>query len=434
MTISTTTLLDVRHLNVDYLASNGTVHAVTDVSFTLQRGEILGLAGESGSGKSTLAYAITRLLRPPALIVGGEILYYPRTSADERDTSRITMSQLPTDEKRENDASGSGNSARRRWRRSGRSQSNDEAQPIDLLQLSPKQLRDIRWDDLAIVFQSAMNALNPVMTVGAQIMDVLRTHRPDMGPDSRKRRAVELFQLVGIAPDRLRSYPHELSGGMRQRAIIAIALALSPEVLIMDEPTTALDVVVQREILTEIIRLREKLNFSVIFITHDLSLLLELADNVAIMYAGRIVEKASQRDLYLHPRHPYSYGLLNSFPSLHGPRRKMSGIPGSPPDLRAVPSGCPFHPRCPLAFDTCPIVLPILEPAVGAGAVEGGEGALVAARPANHANEEEGTLLSARSPNQLAACHLYDRRFRAEPPSTSDLAQAYETLAERSGV
>jgi peptide/nickel transport system ATP-binding protein len=414
--ISSNTLLEVNHLNVDYLASNGTVHAVTDVSFTLQRGEILGLAGESGSGKSTLAYAITRLLRPPAEITGGEILYYPHPSGNDKDASRITVTQLPSEAKQENEA-GSGsngmNGARRRWGRNARHHAGDGSQPIDLLQLSPKQLRAIRWDELAIVFQSAMNALNPVMTVGAQIMDVLRTHRPDMGPDSRKRRAIELFQLVGIAPDRLRSYPHELSGGMRQRAIIAIALALSPEVLIMDEPTTALDVVVQREILTEIIRLREKLNFSVIFITHDLSLLLELADNVAIMYAGRIVEKASTRDLYLHPRHPYSYGLLNSFPSLHGPRRKMSGIPGSPPDLRSVPPGCAFHPRCPLAFDACHSVLPILQPATGTGA-----------------DGDEGTDIS----GQLVACHLYDARFRTEPPATSDLAKAYEKLAERSGV
>lgn len=275
---------------------------------------------------------------------------------------------------------------------------------MDLLQLSQAQLRDIRWDELAIVFQSAMNALNPVMTVSAQIMDVLRTHRPHMGPDSRKQRAIELLQLVGIAPDRLRSYPHELSGGMRQRAIIAIALALSPEILIMDEPTTALDVVVQREILTEIMRLREKLGFSVIFITHDLSLLLELADNVAIMYAGRIVEKASRRDLYLHPYHPYSYGLLNSFPSMHGPRRKMSGIPGSPPDLRAAPPGCAFHPRCPLAFDTCRTVLPALR------------------------------SLRGEDSEQLVACHLYDPRFNAEPPSTSDLARKYEALVEGSSV
>ncbi len=275
---------------------------------------------------------------------------------------------------------------------------------IDLLGLSPAKLRKIRWNDLAIVFQSAMNALNPVMTIGAQITDVLRAHRPEMGPDSRKQRAFELLQLVGIAPDRLRSYPHELSGGMRQRAIIAIALALSPEILIMDEPTTALDVVVQREILTEIIRLREKLNFAVIFITHDLSLLLELADNVAIMYAGRIVEQASNRDMYSHPRHPYSYGLLNSFPALRGPLRRMSGIPGSPPDLRAAPPGCAFHPRCPLAIDACHKVLPMLRPA------------------------------QAEQPVQLVACHLYDPGYSAEPPTTSDLAKKYEILAEGSIV
>ncbi len=385
------TLLEVKNLNVDYLASSGTVHAVTDVSFTLRHGEILGLAGESGSGKSTLAYAITCLLRPPATITGGEIIYYPRPSQDGKDNSRVAITRLSKNGKSKHAKDGNGNS-------------NDEAQSINLLHLSPAQLRDVRWDDLAIVFQSAMNALNPVMTVGAQIMDVLRTHRPQMGSDSRKRRAIELFQLVGIAPDRLRSYPHELSGGMRQRAIIAIALALSPEILIMDEPTTALDVVVQREILTEIMRLREKLGFSVIFITHDLSLLLELADHVAIMYAGRIVEKASRRDLYLHPRHPYSYGLLNSFPSLHGPRRKMAGIPGSPPDLRAVPPGCAFHVRCPLAIDACHEVLPSLQ------SVQGGDS------------------------GQLVACHLYDPRFNAEPPTTADLASKYEALAEESNA
>ena len=384
-------LLEVKHLNVDYLASSGTVHAVTDVSFTLKRGEILGLAGESGSGKSTLAYAITCLLRPPAEITGGEILYYPRTSQALNGNTRVTFTRLSKSGKREQVKGEKG-------------RSEEEAQSINLLQLSPAQLREIRWDDLAIVFQSAMNALNPVMKVGSQIMDVLRTHRPDMGADARKQRAVELFQLVGIAPDRLRSYPHELSGGMRQRAIIAIALALSPDILIMDEPTTALDVVVQREILTEIMRLREKLDFSVIFITHDLSLLLELADNVAIMYAGRIVEKASQHDLYLHPRHPYSYGLLNSFPSLHGPRRKMAGIPGSPPDLREVPPGCAFHPRCPLVIDTCKEIVPLLRSVQGADA------------------------------DQIVACHLYDPRFNVEPPSMTDLASKYEALAEESNA
>jgi peptide/nickel transport system ATP-binding protein len=389
--IRSDTLLEVTNLNVDYLAASGTVHAVTDVSFTLRRGEILGLAGESGSGKSTLAYAITCLLRPPAVISGGEIVYYPRPTQDGKDNLRVTFTHLSKNGKSKH-------------AKDENVRSFEETQSINLLQLTPAQLRDLRWEDLAIVFQSAMNALNPVMTVGAQIMDVLRTHRPHMGADSRKQRAIELFQLVGIAPDRLRSYPHELSGGMRQRAIIAIALALSPEILIMDEPTTALDVVVQREILTEIIRLREKLGFSVIFITHDLSLLLELADHVAIMYAGRIVEKASRRDLYLHPRHPYSYGLLNSFPSLHGPRRKMAGIPGSPPDLRTVPPGCAFHPRCPLVIDVCHEVLPPLESVQG------------------------------EDPGQLVACHLYNPRFNETPPSTTDLAGKYEALAEESGA
>lgn len=365
----TTTLLDVRNLSVDYLAANGTVHAVDDVSFTLRRGEVLGLAGESGCGKSTLAYAIARLLRPPALVTGGEAIYYPRS----RDNGN-----------------GHGNDF------------NASAGTVDIMQLSAAQLRAFRWTELSIVFQSAMNALNPVMDIGTQITDVLSAHRPNMGPDSRKQRAIELLRLVGIAPDRLRSYPHELSGGMRQRAIIAIALALSPEIIIMDEPTTALDVVVQREILSEIMRLREQLGFSVIFITHDLSLLLELADSIIIMYAGRIVEKGTQRDLYLHPRHPYSYGLIHSFPTLHGPRRRMTGIPGAPPDLRNVPAGCAFNPRCPMVFDACRRVFPILQPAL--------------------ANE----------PQQQVACHLYSPSLApGEPPATADIAVSYETLAER---
>ncbi len=372
------TLLDVRNLSVDYAAANGTVHAATHVSFTLKRGEILGLAGESGSGKSTLAYAISRLLRPPAQIVGGEVIYYPR-SHDDADAVHITPS-----------------SSRLKGGKRGM-RNEDEMEPIDILQLTPAQLRTFRWSELSIVFQSAMNALNPVMTVGRQIMDVLKVHRPLMGPDSRKQRALELLKLVGIAPDRISSYPHELSGGMRQRAVIAIALALSPEIIIMDEPTTALDVVVQREILTEIMRLREQLGFSVIFITHDLSLLLEIADKVAIMYAGKLVETSSRRDLYLHPRHPYSYGLLKSFPTISGPRRIMTGIPGSPPDLRNVPSGCAFHPRCPFAFDACRSIIPTLQ---------------------SSAQE---------SPDQLVACHLYNSRLApAGPPSASDFAQKYQ--------
>jgi peptide/nickel transport system ATP-binding protein len=271
------------------------------------------------------------------------------------------------------------------------------AAPVDVLRLSSAQLRALRWKELAIVFQSAMNALNPVIDIGAQIIDVLRTHQPGLTRRQRRARAVELLRLVGIAPDRLRAFPHELSGGMRQRAIIAIALALGPEVIVMDEPTTALDVVVQREILMELIALRQDLGFSVIFITHDLSLLLELADEVAIMYAGRVVEWATRDELKAHPRHPYSYGMLNSFPTIHGERRHMTGIPGSPPDLRNIPPGCSFHPRCPLAFAACRSELPLLRPAAG---------------PADQ---------------QQVACHLYDPRFRAaELPTAAEFAARYE--------
>lgn len=373
-------ILQVNHLSIDYAAASGTVHAVTDVSLTLRRGEVLGLAGESGSGKSTLAYAIARLLQPPAMITGGEVLYYPRSRLEAHEARSTRQHSSATDEGRK---------------------------PLDILQLSPSQLRAFRWNELAMVFQSAMNALNPVMTLGTQIMDVLQTHRPAMSAGERKQRAAELLRLVGIAPDRLKSYPHELSGGMRQRAVIAIALALAPEIIILDEPTTALDVVVQREILTEILRLREQLSFSIIFITHDLSLLLELADTIAIMYAGRIVERASQYDLYQHPRHPYSYGLIHSFPPLSGPRRKASGIPGSPPDLRIVPSGCAFHPRCPLAFPACMIDVPPLR--------------TLASQP------------GAVAPQQVA-CHLYDPTSYAEPPTTALLAARYEALTEGSST
>jgi peptide/nickel transport system ATP-binding protein len=357
-----TPVLDVRGLSVEYVGESGAVHAVTDVSFILRRGEVLGLAGESGSGKSTLAYAAARLLPESAIITAGEVLYHPgvqrvRTGAPDK--------------------------------------------PINLLKLSPEELRRVRWSDLAVVFQSAMNALNPVMTLGAQIDDVLLTRRPRMRGRARAARARELLQLVGISPDRIRSYPHELSGGMRQRAGIALALALSPQIIIMDEPTTALDVVVQREILSELLRLREQLEFAVIFITHDLSLLLELADRVAIMYAGRLVEQATQRDLYRTPRHPYSYGLINAFPRLRGPRRVALGIAGAPPDLRTLPPGCAFHPRCPLAFRPCQSVTPELRPAIAGS-------------------------------EQLVACHLYDAAYRATPPDTSEIAASYDARVEGS--
>jgi peptide/nickel transport system ATP-binding protein len=203
------------------------------------------------------------------------------------------------------------------------------------------------------VLQSSMNALNPVLSIGTQFSDVLRAHRPDMSRADRQARSAELLEMVGIPADRLGSYPHELSGGMRQRVMIATALALDPSVVILDEPTTALDVVTQREILEELMALRDRLGFAVLFISHDLSLLAEIADSIAVMYAGRLVERAGAGAIFRAPRHPYSLGLLSSFPALHGPRRVMEGIPGSPPDLQNLPSGCTFHPRCGYAFDRC---------------------------------------------------------------------------------
>jgi peptide/nickel transport system ATP-binding protein len=314
-------LLDVRGLCADYGAGPGAVHAVMDADLMLHRGEVLGLAGESGSGKSTLAYAITRLLRAPGIITAGSVRYH----------------------------SGSG-------------------QSIDLLAADEHQLRVLRWSQISVVMQSAMNALNPVISIGSQLTDVLRAHVPGMSKAGRRARAAELLTMVGITTDRLGSYPHELSGGMRQRVMIAMAVALQPEVVIMDEPTTALDVVTQREILQELAELRERLGFAVLFITHDLSLLIEIADSIAVMYAGRLVERAEAAALFRAPRHPYSLGLLSSFPPLHGPRRPMTGIPGSPPDLRNLPAGCAFHPRCSYVMDRCRTDLPpLLELTEGPG-------------------------------------------------------------------
>ena len=299
-------VLDIKDLSVVYRTPAGDVRAVEHVNLSLEPGEVVGLAGESGSGKSTLAYGATRLLRPPALITGGSVLYNGRR--------------------------GTG--------------------PADILAMSTRELHGIRWHDIAIVFQSAMNALNPVLRVRDQLTDVIRAHLR-VSRNEAAERAGKLLDLVGIPRSRLRSYPHELSGGMRQRVMIAMALAVDPEVVIMDEPTTALDVVVQRDILAQVAELREELGFAMLFITHDMSLLLELADRIAVMYAGQLLEVGTGAEIKDASAHPYTQGLLNSFPSLRGPRRELSGIPGSPPDLRNPPPGCPFAPRCTHALPSC---------------------------------------------------------------------------------
>jgi peptide/nickel transport system ATP-binding protein len=287
-------LVEVRDLVVDYVLPDRRVRAVDHVDLAIGVGETVGLAGESGCGKSTTAHALLQILRPPAQVTSGSILFRGEEVVGRRE----------------------------------------------------RDLRRFRWQDVSIVFQSAMNSLNPVMRVGDQFVDMMQAHRRIRKRDAL-RRAGELLELVGLDAKRVRSYPHELSGGMRQRVVIAMALALDPELVVMDEPTTALDVVVQREILEEIETLKRRLGFAVLFITHDLSLLLEFADRVAIMYAGEIVEDAASELLFRNPSHPYTRGLMSSFPPLTGPVERLTGIPGSPPDLARPPVGCRFHPRCP---------------------------------------------------------------------------------------
>ena len=283
-----TPLLEIEDLSVEYVTEARTVRAVDRVTFSIAEREVFGLAGESGCGKSTIANAILRLLRDPAVIAGGSIRFAG----------------------------------------------------TDVLALSASELRDFRWRQVAMVFQSAMNSLNPVMTIGDQIADIFTTHEGG-SKKAAMVRAGELLDLVGIPRDRLRSYPHQLSGGMRQRVVIAMATALRPPLLVMDEPTTALDVVVQQEIMAQIKDLQQELGFAILFITHDISLMVELSDRMAIMYAGRFVETAPAKEIFDAPKHPYTRALMSAFPPMTGPRTRLSGLGEGVrfrdiPDLEAV--------------------------------------------------------------------------------------------------
>jgi peptide/nickel transport system ATP-binding protein len=321
-------LLAVRDLCVEFVGEAGLVRAVDRVSLDVFPGEVLGLAGESGSGKTTLAQAVLRVLPPPAVITGGEVRFEGR----------------------------------------------------DLLRLSEPELREVRWRRISMVFQSAMDALNPVLTVEEQLADTLRAH----GNPSRRAardRAAALLALVGIDPDRLSSYPHQLSGGMRQRVGIALALALEPSLVVLDEPTTALDVIVEREILGQILELRRRLGFSVLLITHDLGRMLQVCDRIAVFYAARLVELAPAAALRAGPLHPYTQGLLRAFPSLRGDE-PPAVIPGSPPSLRDPPPGCRFHPRCDRAVALC---------------------------------REAEPRLVALGPGRAAACHVAEAEARGAP-------------------
>ena len=295
-----TALLEVRGLCVDYVTETVDVRAVDNVDLTLEAGEFLAIVGESGCGKSTLLFAIARLLSPPAEISGGSLLF----------------------------------------------------QGENLVAMQEEELRERRWRDYSVVLQSAMNALNPTLSIAAQFQDAMRAHGIMSDVEIRDR-SLEALRLVGIDEVHLASYPHQLSGGMRQRAMIAMALLFTPDLVIMDEPTSALDVVGQRSLMTQIKELQQRLGFAVIFVTHDMSLVSNYSDRLAVMYAGQLVEVASTESLFANPLHPYSRGLLDAFPSIRGPRRVLTGIAGSPPDLGHPPAGCRFQPRCPAAMERC---------------------------------------------------------------------------------
>ncbi len=291
---------------MNYSTERGLVRAAEDVSFSLQKGEALGLAGESGCGKTTIALSLMRLLPRNGKILGGKIIL----------------------------------------------------NGTDLLTLSPGEMRNTRWKDISIIFQGAMNALNPVYKVGDQIVEAIRSHEKNVSKEEALDRTAKLMELVGMEPSRADNYPHEFSGGMRQRALIAMALANSPSVVIGDEPGTALDVIVQAQVLKLMRDLKDRLKISMVLISHDLSIIAETCEKVAIMYAGKVVEYGDVGDIFREPLHPYTQGLVGAFPSIHGERKKLVSIPGQPPDLLDPPPACRFHPRCPFVMDVCKRVEP----------------------------------------------------------------------------
>ncbi|WP_324715516.1 ABC transporter ATP-binding protein [Carboxydochorda subterranea] len=301
-------LLDIQALQLRYTTRRGAIPAVQDVDVALERGESLGIVGESGSGKTSLAISITKMLP---------------------DNARITRGHIYLD-------------------------------GTDLVPLSESQMRTIRWRRVSMIFQAAMNSWNPVYTVGDQIVEVIQTHEPHVSRQQARERIAELFHLVGLAPDRMDHYPHEYSGGMKQRAVIAMALSCSPQLVIADEPTTALDVIVQEKILQELDAIRRRLHMTMIYISHDVAVIAEVSDRVAVMYAGRIVELGKASDVFKRPKHPYTAGLMAAFPSIAGAKRDLVTIPGEPPNFLDLPRGCAFHPRCPYATEQCRAEVPPL--------------------------------------------------------------------------
>jgi len=295
-------ILEVDGLVMNYQVQDGMVSAVEDVSFTLNRGESLGLVGESGCGKTSVALSLIQLLPDNAVVKSGTI-----------------------------DLDGE-----------------------KLLDLSEEEMRQRRWSDVSMVFQGAMNAWNPVYRVGDQIREAIDIHwDPRPSTAEAKARIAELFELVGINPDMVDRYPHEFSGGMKQRAVIAMALSCDPKIIIADEPTTALDVIVQEQVLNELRAVQENLGMSIIYISHDIAVIAEITNNIGVMYAGKLVEFGPTKEVFARPRHPYTWLILSSTPSVTGERRKLAPLEGEPPNLLDPPTGCRFHPRCPFATDQC---------------------------------------------------------------------------------
>jgi len=295
-------VLDVKGLRTYFTTLRGSVKAVDGIDFQIEKGKALGLAGESGCGKTTTALSILRILPSNGRIVGGEILF----------------------------------------------------DGLDITQLDEGEMRTkVRWKGISLVFQGSMSALNPVYKIGDQICEAIQLHEPEVSTQEAEERAGKLLEMVGIEPSRIDNYPHEFSGGMKQRACIAMALSCNPEIVITDEPTTALDVIVQAQVLKLIRQLKKELDLSMILITHDLSVISDTCDSSAIMYAGKIVEEGDIIAIFKEPLHPYTKGLIGAFPDIKASKHRMSSIPGFPPDLLQPPPGCRFHPRCPFRMDIC---------------------------------------------------------------------------------
>jgi peptide/nickel transport system ATP-binding protein len=293
-------ILEVNNLRMYFSTKKGDVKAVEGVSLEIGKGESVGLVGESGCGKTSIGISILKLLPDNGRILEGEILFKEE----------------------------------------------------DLVPKSEDEMRSVRWSGISMIFQAAMNALNPVYKVGDQIVEAIMLHE-DVSKEEARERVAQLYELVGMSPERAENYPHEYSGGMKQRAIIAMALACDPDMIIADEPTTALDVIVQDSIIKEIKKIQANLNMTMMYISHDISVIAETCERIAVMYAGNVVEYADSVTLFASPLHPYTHGLLSSFPSIKGPLKKLTPIPGEPPNLLNPPTGCRFHPRCPYAQRLC---------------------------------------------------------------------------------